>query len=372
MKVADVVRVMESLAPLELAEDWDNVGLLVGDLSGTVTRAMVCLDVTEAVLAEAIRARAQMIVAHHPVVFRPIPRVTADEAPVVYEAVRRGVAIYSAHTNFDAAPGGTNDVLADVLHLAERRPLEPTVRQDRCKVVVFVPPDDLAKVARAAFAAGAGRIGNYHDCAFFCHGIGSFFGDFATAPSIGEAERHELTEELRLEIICSRPRAGTICEAVRAAHSYEQPAIDTYVLEDRPEGCGCGRIGRLRRPVTVQTLVNRLKRATGLKKVLLAPAAGERNGDRKGMIVTTAACFTGSGDSGFRNAIAQGATFYVTGELTHHDALDATAEGMTVVCLGHSHSERLAMSDLARRLSENLPKLKVAVSQRDRDPYILS
>ena len=371
MKAADIARAVECLAPVELAEDWDNVGLLVGDPAGEVKKVLVCMDLTEPVLAEATRARAQMVIAHHPVIFKSISRVTADELPVVYEAVRRGLAVYAAHTNLDAAPGGTNDVLADVLQLVDRRPLDPIVRQGRCKVVVFVPPDDLAEVARAAFAAGAGRIGNYQDCAFFCHGIGSFYGDSSTRPALAEAERHDLTEELRLEVICSRSNAGAVCGAIRAAHSYEEPAIDTYVLEDTRSGCGVGRIGRLRRPVTVQTLINRLKKATGLKKILLATASGERNGDRRGMLVTTAACSSGSGGNVFRKAVSQGATFFVTGELSHHDAIAAVAAGTTVVCLGHGHSERLAMSRLADRLAEQFPKIKITVSRRDRDPYAI-
>jgi len=371
MKVADIVRAVESLAPPDLAEDWDNVGLLVGDLAGNVRKVMFCMDLTEAVLAEAVRARAQMVIAHHPPIFRSLSRVTADEAPVMYEAIRRGLAVYAAHTNLDAAPGGTSDVLADVLQLVDRRPLEPIVQRGRCKVVVFVPPDELPRVANAAFAAGAGRIGNYHDCAFFCHGIGSFYGDSSARPAIGDAGRPEVTEELRLEMICPRSGAPAVCEAIRAAHRYEEPAIDTYVLEDFPSGCGRGRIGRLKRPVTVQTLINRLKKATGLKNVLLAAARGERNGDRKGMLVTTAACFSGSGGAVFRKAISQGATFYVTGELGHHDAVDAVSAGTTVVCLGHGHSERLAMARLAERLGKQIPKLRTAVSRRDRDPYVI-
>jgi len=372
MRVADIVRAMEALAPPELAEDWDNVGLLVGDLDIGVRKLMVCTDVTEAVLAEAVRVRAQMLIAHHPVIFQNIQRVTACETPVVYEAVRRGLAIYAAHTNFDAAPGGTNDVLADILQLVDRRPLAPTARGGQCKVVVFVPPDDLPRVADAAFAAGAGRIGRYRDCAFFCHGIGSFYGMDGTRPAVGDAGRHEVIEELRLEMVCSPSRVSAVCEAIQAAHSYEEPAIDTYMLRDFPTGCGAGRIGKLRRPVTVQTLIGRLKKAVGVRRLLIAAAAGDRNGDRRGMLVTTAACFSGSGGAAFREAVAQGANFYVTGEMSHHHALEAVAAGTTVVCLGHGHSEHLAVASLAKRLPGQLAKVKVVVSEQDRDPFAIA
>jgi len=369
MKVVDVVRTMEAVAPPELAEDWDNVGLLAGDLDAAVRKVLVCTDVTEPVLAEAVAAKAQMIVAHHPVIFQSVTRVTASETPVVFEALRRGIAILAAHTNFDAAIGGTNDALADVLQLVDRRPVTPAGLGGRCKVVVFVPPDDLPRVAGAAFAAGAGRIGRYRDCAFFSHGIGSFYGEEGASPAIGVSDRHEITEELRLEMVCPRAKAAGVCQAIRSAHPYEEPPIDTYVLEDFPPGCGAGRIGKLKRPVTAQTLIARLKKAVGVQRLLVAAAAGEGGADRKGMLVTTAACFGGSGGTAFRKAVAQGATFYVTGEMNHHHALEAAAAGMTVACLGHGRSERLAMVRLAARLAELHPKLKVIPSQRDQDPF---
>jgi len=372
MKVADVVRELEILAPPGLAADGDNVGLLVGDLAAEVKKVLLCVDLGESVLSEAVRARAQMVVAHHPPIFESIKRVTAEQTPVVYTAARRGVAVYSAHTNLDVAPGGTNDVLSEALGLVERRPLEPIIRRDQCKIVVFVSPDDLSHVAAAAFAAGAGRMGNYYDCAFFCHGISSFCGGRGSHPTVGQAGRHEVTEELRLEMVCPRSKAAEIRSAIRAAHTYEEPAVDTYPLEDFPPGCGNGRIGTLKRPVTVRTLINRVKKAMGVKRVLLAAASSEKGGDGKGTLVTTAACCAGSAGSLVGPAAAQGATFYVAGELSHHEAIGAVAAGLTVVCLGHGNSERLAMARLGERLSGALPKLKTIISQRDRDPYTVA
>jgi dinuclear metal center YbgI/SA1388 family protein len=378
MKVADLVACLESLAPPILAEDWDNVGLLVGDLAADVNKVMVCMDLTEPVLAEAIRAKAQLVLTHHPLIFKSVSRVTACEAPVVYDAVRQGLAVYSAHTNLDSAVGGTNDVLADVLDLEARRPLEPTVRQDQCKVVTFAPPEGVSAIAEAAFSAGAGRVGNYRDCAFFCHGIGSFYGQAGAHPVVGRAGRHEVAEELRLEVVCPRGRAAAVREAMRGAHPYEEPVIDVYVLEDLPAGCGMGRIGRLRRPATVGAIITRLKKATGAKSVLLSaasthggPHAGRaRSGDGQGLLVTTAACCSGAGGSCCRKAVAQGATLLVTGELSYHDALDASARGLTVVALGHGYSERIAIARLGQRLAEAVPKLAVVNSTRDQDPFV--
>lgn len=374
MKVNDIVAVCESIAPPELAAEWDNVGLLVGDADAKVARVMLCIDLTAGVLEEARKANARMVLAYHPVIFKPISRITSSSSPVAYAAARAGVAVYSMHTALDAAAGGTNDVLADAMGLQDRRPIEPVAGSARCKLVVFVPPDDLSRVAEAAFTAGAGRIGNYHDCAFFCHGIGAFSAGEGAHPAIGAAGHHEVTEELRLEIIAPRERSAELVRAVRAAHSYEQPAIDLYPLEKLSdgdaEGCGMGRIGRLPRAVSVRAIVDRLKKATGVRRVLLAKAAKAAKTSARGAAkVKIAACCAGSCGSLYKQAADAGADVFVTGEMRHHDALAAAALGMTVVCLGHSNSERITLKHLAVRLRKLLPKLDVTVSRRDADPF---
>ena len=368
MKVLQIVRALESLAPPSLAADGDNVGLLVGDPTADTGKVLLCVDVTEAVLREAAAAKARMIVAYHPVIFKPIARLTADEASVAYQAARRGVAVYSLHTALDAAIGGTNDILADLLGIENRRPLVPSRRLRQCKIVVFVPSDDLSRVAEAAFAAGAGRSGNYFDCAFFCHGIGAFCGAEGTRPAVGQAGRHEVAEEMRLEMIAPRAKAAAVCSAIRNAHSYEQPAIDVYPLDDHPEGCGLGRIGTLPRAASVATLLARIKKATGRKHLLVARARG--GSSPKGtQPVRTVACCAGSCGSLFRSALTAGAAFYLTGEMRHHDALAAAGAGMTVACLGHSHSERVVLNRVRDGLTQAAPKLGVIVSKRDKDPF---
>jgi len=369
MKVREIVNVLEEIAPPHLAAEWDNVGLLVGNAEAGATRLMLCIDLTEQVLREATRARVGMVMAYHPPLFKAISRVTVAENPVIYDAASAGVAVYSMHTALDAAPGGANDALAELLGIAKPRALEPVVRRGGYKVVIFAPADEVSKVADAAFEAGAGRIANYERCAFFSHGIGTFFGAEGSKPTVGRAGRQEAAEELRLEVIAPKDKVSAICSAVRAVHSYEAPAIDIYPLEEAPAGCGLGRIGRLKKPATVGSLISRIKKKTQLKKVLLAVGAGHKRGDGRGRLVTTAACCVGSCGSLFRPAAAAGATFYLTGEMRHHDALEAIAAGLDVVCLGHSNSERIALAKLAERLSVKLPKVKVLLSDTDRDPF---
>jgi len=367
MKVSDVVSAFETIAPPSLAADWDNVGLLVGDPTAAVRKLLLCIDLTPRVLAEARSSAARMVMAYHPVIFKPLSRVTASGAgAVAYEAARRGVAVYSMHTALDAAPGGTSDVLADALGLADRRPLAPTVRAGQCKVVVFTPGHDVSRVAASAFAAGAGRIGDYTDCSFHAPGTGTFYGPEGTRPAVGRAGRHESVPEVRLEMICPKASAPAVLEAVRAAHRYEEPAIDVYPLEDHPAGSGMGRVGRLKRPVGVGALIARVKKAAGVGRVLVAAGPGGAGAKAP---VSVAACCAGSAGAMFRAAAEAGATFYLTGEMRHHDAMAAAGAGMTVVCLGHSNSERMALRPLAKRVKAMLAGLKVAVARTDRDPF---
>ncbi len=367
MKVRRIIKALEILAPPHLAAEWDNVGLVLGNEQGETSALMLCIDLTERVLSEAHRLKARMVMAYHPVIFRPISRLTSRDTPVAYAAAAAGVSVYSMHTALDAAPGGTNDVLAEAMGLVDTQPLEPTVGAGGYKLVVFTPPDNASDVADAAFHAGAGRIGNYERCSFFSHGIGTFYGTAETHPTIGQAGRQEATEELRLEMLVPKEKIAAVCSAVRDAHSYETPALDIYPLADASEGCGMGRVGRLQRPVTLATLIERLKKATKLKKLLLTVGNADHH-DGRGKLVSVAACGAGAGGSLYRRAAAAGATVFVTGEMRHHDALAASAMGMNVVCLGHSHSERITLKPLAKRLAVILPKLKILIAKTDKDP----
>jgi len=369
MKVGKIVDALERIAPPELAAEWDNVGLLVGDRRADARTLLLCIDLTEQVLDEAVRSGAKMVMAYHPVIFKPIARVTAQEAAVVYGAASRGISVYSMHTALDTAPGGTNDVLAEVLGLVDSRPIEPVVRPDGYKLVVFTPPGELGSVAGAAFKAGAGRVGNYERCSFSTGGIGTFRGMAGSRPSVGKVGREEATDELRLEVTVPAGKLAEVCEAVRQAHSYEHPGIDVYPTREVPKGTGMGRIGKLAKPVTAATLIRRIKKRIGLRHVLLAEARRTVVGAEPGQLVSVAACCAGSCGKMYEAAAGGGATFYVTGEMKHHDALATIAAGMNVVCLGHSNSERMALKQIARQLVRTLPKLKVTTAQSDTDPF---
>lgn len=364
-KLADFIAAMEAIASPSLAEPWDNVGLLAGDRAQKVARAMLTIDYTPEVAEEARAAGCDLIVSYHPPIFDGHKRVTADgPTALLFDAIRRGVAIYSPHTALDVADGGTNDVLADALALVDRRPLrrrEPA--NTHAKLVFFVPVDDADRVADALFDAGAGRLGGYSRVSFRARGTGTFQGDESTNPVIGEPNKFERTDEQRIEMLVPLDGMDRAIEALRRAHPYEEPAFDVYQPIALPSPVGIGRVGRLPSAVTLEMVGNLLKRGIGSGHLLMA-------GDPEAMI-STVAVSAGAGGGLLKDAIAQRVDLYVTGELRHHDALAANRAGVNVLCTLHSNSERATLATLADRLRKALPAVTFAVSAADRDPFAI-
>ena len=249
MELSELLSVLEEIAPTRNAESWDNVGLLAGDPSQKASKALLTIDYTDAVAAEAAREGCDCVVAYHPPIFESIKRVTSAGQPLVFDAIRRGVALYSPHTALDVADGGTNDMLADAIGIdpAARMPLrlvEPKARQ--YKLVTFVPAEHLQRVGDALFAAGAGRIGNYTRCSFRSPGTGTFFGEEGTNPAVGQSGRLEEAAEVKLETVLPIARLNEALQALRSSHPYEEPAFDLVQLAAPPEKLGQGRIGTMK------------------------------------------------------------------------------------------------------------------------------
>ncbi len=230
--VADLLQWVEAFAPRRLAEDWDNVGLLWGDPLAPVSRIMTCLTVTPETALEALEEGAELIVSHHPVLFRAVKQVRADhrETGMLWRLAGAQVSIISPHTAFDNTAGGINDGLAHRLGLTDVQPLRPAPAGAGFKVIVFVPESDRAPILEAAFSAGAGRIGAYEECSFTTAGDGTFFGTESANPAVGQPGRRETVREQRIEIVCPAERLSSVLAAIRAHHSYEEPAIDVYPL----------------------------------------------------------------------------------------------------------------------------------------------
>lgn len=366
MKLKEVISVLDTLAPAKLAESWDNVGLLAGDPRQTVRRALLTIDLTAAVLAEARQAHADLIIAYHPPIFEGLKKITPGPGPTgqVYQAIRQGIAIYALHTALDVVPGGVNDALAEIVGIKDPQPLQPAAGETNLyKLVVFVPPGDLEQVGEAIWAAGAGEIGaagKYSRCSFRTRGTGTFQCGPYSQPAIGRPGSFEQVEEVRLETVVPANRLGAVIKAMLQAHSYEEPAYDILPMFNPNPNIGMGRVGDLDRPASVTTLITRIKKALKVKTVgLVGPAR------RK---VVRAAVGAGSCGSMLRDVIRQKCDFYLTGELKHHHALELQEAGITTVCVGHSHSERFVLPRVAGQLRKQCPGLNVNVSRKDRDP----
>src|SRR5262249_34591660 len=219
---------LERFAPCATAAEWDNVGLLLGDPAAGVSRVMTCLTVTPDVSAEAVREGANLIVSHHPVLFRGAKKLTTitPDGAAVLPLLRAGIAVYSPHTAFDNCAGGINDGLCRRLGVTNALPLRPREARRQCKLVVFVPDSDLQKVSDAVFAAGAGVIGQYNECSFRLAGTGTFYGTDSANPTVGQKGRREEVSEWRLEVLVPEHLVSSVVSAMRKAHSYEEPAFD--------------------------------------------------------------------------------------------------------------------------------------------------
>jgi len=241
-RIQDLIGLIHKLYPPEMAEEWDNVGLQVGDPGAALERVLVALDPSLTAVEAARLTGAQALVTHHPLLFHPIKRLTPDDAvgQVLWAAVRSGVAIISAHTNLDCAVDGLNRWLAECLGISECAPLQPAPG-NYLKLYVYVPEGYELAVAEALFSAGAGEIGAYDQCSFRSRGTGTFRAGVGTSPFIGEAGRSEEVEEIRLETIVPRRKLARVLEKMLKAHPYEEVAYDLVPLQNQSPGAGLGR-----------------------------------------------------------------------------------------------------------------------------------
>jgi dinuclear metal center YbgI/SA1388 family protein len=362
LSIQAILEFLEQIAPHLLAAEWDNVGLLLGDANGQVERIMTCLTVTSEVAAEAIDEHAQLVITHHPILFRGAKCLTTDtpDGRMVWSLARAGVAVYSPHTAFDNAAGGINDLLAKRLGLVDVGPLRKQDGERRCKVGVFVPDADLARVSDALFAAGAGNIGHYSQCSFRVGGTGTFFASDAAHPSVGQKGRREEVAEWRLEVVCPEERVAAAIAALRKAHSYEEPAFDVYPLRPHESSVGEGRFGRLPQPRPLKDFAQAVKGALQAGPVL---TVGDPNHSIQDVAV---AC--GAGGEFLADADRAGADAMLTGEMRFHDYLAAQARGVALVLPGHYATERCGIEDLAERIGTKWPNLHIWASRRERDP----
>jgi len=383
-RLSDVVAALDRLYDPARAESWDAVGLVCGDPDGQISRVLFVVDPVAAVVDEAIGLGADLIVAHHPLLLRPVHSVaaTTPKGRVVHRLLTHGIGLHVAHTNADSADPGVSDALATAVGLTDLRPLVSRPADATDKLVVFVPEPETDGVIEALAAAGAGRIGNYERCAWSASGIGTFRALDGASPTIGEVGAIQRVPEHRVEMVMPRRRRGAVLAALAEAHPYEEPAYDVYELADRPASTGLGRVGRLPSPEPLTTFVGRVARA------LPHTAAGVRvAGDPEAPIQSVAVC-GGAGDSLFDAVRAAGVDAYVTADLRHHPASEAretnhtagtranpTAHSLALVDVSHWASEWPWLADAARQLVAELgdagTTVETQVSTTPTDPWTL-
>ncbi len=369
MKVNAIIKVLESWYPPYLADAGDPVGLQVGRRTADCQRLLAALEVTGPVVKEAIRLQVDLIVTHHPLLFRPVKRLTdSDPRYSLFESlIQHQIAVYSLHTNLDFSPGGTCHSLAGDIGLLNIRALLPADHVKFHKLTVFVPETHLEKVSYAIFEAGGGIIGDYDYCSFRLKGTGTFRGSEKSKPFLGKAGTFETAEEIRLEVLVPAAQTETVIRAMRSAHPYEEPAYDIYLLENPHPQASIGVKGELKTPMKLDDFAKALKRNL---KIPWMKAVG--NPKQK---IKTVGIITGSGADYISRAQAAGCDLLITGDLKYHAAQDALSQGFCVLDIGHYFSEARFIPVLHHRLQKHIQdsnlNLKCYLSKTGADPLRL-
>jgi len=354
--VADVIRAVEDLAPRELAEEWDNVGLVAGNPRATVTRLLTAVDLTSRIVDEAASFGAQAVVVHHPPIFDSIRTLRSDQpvGAVLSRAVEKGLAVYAAHTNLDVAPGGINDVLAELIDL--RRAEGVGDRRERlCKLVVFVPKGHEDAVREAVSEAGAGWIGNYSHCTFQAPGTGTFKPLEGADPFIGSVGKLEKADEFRLETVVPAVRLGRVLQAMRGAHPYEEIAYDVYPLRNEGRTLGPGLVGEIAPPRDLRAFAGHVKERLGVPAVRVTGDL-DREVRRVGLM---------AGAGAYVAEVARaGADVFFAGEFKYDRLFSAVEHGLATVEAGHYATEAPGMRALAGRVERKLLRAGFQVEVR--------
>ncbi|RJP69188.1 MAG: Nif3-like dinuclear metal center hexameric protein [Candidatus Abyssobacteria bacterium SURF_17] len=363
--VSKIIEAMEQLAPPAMALEGDTIGLQT-PCASSIDKVLLSLDVDLRVVDEAKRRGAGLIIAHHPVIYRKLERITGADLTerVLMASIRDEIGIYIAHTNLDCAPGGVNDVLAQRLELQNIRPLEISYTEKKFKVVVFVPEAHVDKVRAAMCEAGAGIIGEYRFCSFQSPGTGTFIPSEQASPFSGAVGALNREPEVRLEVLVPHDALHNVIDAMKGAHPYEEVAHDVYELASAGRGFGMGRIGELPEAVAFKDYVELVKRRLGIKRAKVV-------GRGQAKIMRVAAC-GGGGGTLIPAALAERADAFVTGGVNYHQMLSADAMGLCLVEAGHGATERIVLPVLAENLQRKVPGVEVLLSRvkTDRSDWV--
>ena len=360
IRIKDILNEIERHASLSLQEEYDNAGVQIGDIDQQATGALLCLDVTEETVNEAINAGFNLIISHHPLVFKPFKSLTGKNyiERCLIKACKNDIVIYSAHTNIDNAVGGVNYKLADMFALEEVRILSPR-KNSLTKLVTFVPEDSAEILRKALFKAGAGHIGNYTSCSFNAEGSGTYLASENCFPYRGEIGQLHTEKEIRIETIFPSYLKSSVISSLLSAHPYEEPAFDLYKLDNEWGQAGSGIIGNLPEWEDELIFLQRIKDVLNVECLKHSALTGRK--------LRTVAICSGSGAFLINNAITAGADIFITGEAKYNDFLDVESKILLAV-IGHYESEICTKDLFFHIISKKFPTFAVQNSIVNSNP----
>ena len=351
---------MERLAPLSLQESYDNAGLIVGDPSEEVKGILCTLDCTEAVVEEAIQSGCNLIIAHHPIVFKGLKKLNGKNyvERVVIKAIKNDIAIYAVHTALDNHSQGVNKIFCDALGLTNTKVLIPKQNFIQ-KLVTFTVQDNADKVRNAMFEAGAGTIGNYDNCSFNTQGFFTFQGNEDSNPVIGEKGKLHTGEEIKIEVVFEKHLQSRILKALFANHIYEEVAYEIYNLENSHQNIGLGMIGELETEMQEKEFLLFVKEKM--------KADGIRHSEYLGRPIKKVAVLGGSGSFAIKKAIQAGADAFLTADLKYHQFYEAENQ-LLLADIGHYESERYTKNYIVDYLTKKIPNFAIILSEENTNP----
>ncbi|TJX68725.1 Nif3-like dinuclear metal center hexameric protein [Soehngenia saccharolytica] len=339
MLVGDIINVIENYAPLFLSEEWDNPGLQVGSLSNNVNKVLLSLDLTEGAIKKAIDNRCELIITHHPLLFNATSSIdlSTTKGKLIENLIKANISVYSAHTNLDLTIDGVNDILANLIGIKNTRVLKPTIDNYLYKIVVYVPKTHEQQILKALSISGAGFIGNYSDCSFSSIGIGRFKPLEGSNPFIGELNKVEEVEEVRIEAIVTKEILHKTIFEVKKSHPYEEVALDIFKLENPNEQYGYGRVGDVD-PLSLNEIADIIKLRLETENLIVYC--------NKDIQIRRVAVCGGSGSDFIVEAKKENADLYLTSDIKYHDAQLAKELDLILIDAGHYYTEKPVLKKL--------------------------
>jgi dinuclear metal center YbgI/SA1388 family protein len=358
--VKDILRALESVAPFSYQEEYDNSGLLVGSSEAAVKGVLLSLDITDSVIEEAIANKCNLIVSHHPIIFRGIKQLVDSTliGRLLIKAVQHNISIIAIHTNLDNVPHGVNFALAKALRLSNTRILQPKQGLLR-KLVTFCPEKSANQVRNALFEAGCGHIGRYDACSYNTEGSGTFRAQEGSNPYVGSIGQIHVEPEIRIETIFPAHLEKAVVKALQKNHPYEEVAYDIFVLQNANPYIGAGLIGELPLEMGGEEFLLFVKNQLEINGLRYAGATSKT-------IHRVAIC-GGSGAFLIQDAIRAGADAYITGDIKYHEFFDHQHQ-LVLVDAGHYETERYSISLLSDILTEKFNTFAVLISKINTNP----